>query len=157
MRDIFAEVEQKKRAIFWVAILVATYNMLRLLSILAAPYPIDQLGHGDVGKIMAEYQVVFRQYLAIESDTLRMSPDSLKRIILYSGCMAAGYIIFSFFLGKRKKFARYLVTGLVLVEIFIDIVVGIQYSILPSKISIIMAAFLLLFLSSPNIAKEFGG
>ncbi len=155
MRDIFAEIEQKERAIFWIAILLASYNTLRLLSIIAAPYPMDQLVHGDIGNSLAEYQAVWQNYLAIESETLQMSADSLKRIIFYNGCIAAGYIIFSLFLGKRKKFAKYLVTGLVLLEILMDIVVGIKYGILPSKISIIMIIFLLLFLFSPHSAKEF--
>jgi hypothetical protein len=155
MRNIFAEIERKNRAIWLVAILLATYNMLRLLLIIASPYPIDQIANIDAGISISEYQVAFQNYTNEESERLQMSPHSLKITILYSGFMAAGYIIFSLFLGMRKKFARYTVLGLIFIEIMIDIAVGIKYSILPSKISILIAIFLLLFLFSHNIAKEF--
>ena len=62
---------------------------------------------------------------------------------------------FSLLLGMRKKFAKYIILSLALIEIIMDIVLGIKYSILPSKISIIIAILLFLFLFSHNIAKEF--
>jgi membrane-associated PAP2 superfamily phosphatase len=155
MRNIFSEIKRKKRAIWMVAALLVTYNALRLLSIVAAPYPVDQIVNMDAGISLSEYQVAFQNFINEESAILQMSPDSLKITILYSGCVAAGYIIFSLFLGMRKKFARYAILGLVSVEIVMDIVIGIKYSILPSKISIIIAIILLLFLFSHNIAKEF--
>ena len=138
-----------------VAILLATYNLLRLIATLASPYAIDHITNLEVGTSFAEYQGVWQKYLAIESNRLQMSPDSLTILMFYSGCMAAGYIIFSFFLARRKKFAKYWVTGLLFVEIVVAIVVGIQYCILPTKLSSIVAIFMLLFFSSATIAKEF--
>jgi hypothetical protein len=155
VKDIFAEIERKNRAIWFAAILLAIYNVLRLLSIIASPYSIHQIANIDVGRAASEYQVAFQDYINDESERHQMSPDSLKIIILYSGCMAAGYVIFSLFLGMRKNFAMYIVLSLLFIEIFIDIVVGIKYRILPSKNSIIIAIFLLLFLFSPNISNEF--
>jgi hypothetical protein len=154
MRNIFDEIERKKRAIWLAAISLATYNILRLFSIVASPYPVAQFANMDVGVSVSEYQAAFQNYINEESERLQMPPDSLKTIILYSGCMAATYIILSLFLGMRKKFSKYIILSLVLVEILIDIVVGIKYSILPSKISILIAIFLLLFLFSHNISKE---
>ncbi len=155
MKDIFAEIVRKDRAILLVAILLATYNFLRLLSIAAAPYSIDQITDRNIGLSASEYQVAFQKYINNESEKLQMPADTLKRIILSSGCIAAGFIIASLFLGMRKKFAKYLLLGLILVEILIDVFNGINYLILPSKISILSAIFLLLFLFSQNIAKEF--
>ncbi len=155
MKDIFAEIERTNRAIVLVAIFLATYNILRLLSIAAAPYSIDQITNIDGGISTSEYQVAFQKYISEESGKLQIPPDSLKITILYSGCIAAGYIIFSLFLGMRKKFARYIILSLIVIEILIDIVYGIKYFILPSKISILIAIFMLLFLFSQNIAKEF--
>ncbi len=155
MRNIFSEIERTKRAIWLAAILLLTYNVLRLVSIIAAPYPIDQIAHIDSGISIAQYQVTFQNYLDQESQRLEIPPASLKLTILYSGCLAAGYMIFSLFLGMRRKFARYIIMSLVFIEIITDIVFGIKYSILPTKISLIVAFFLLLFLFSQNISKEF--
>jgi hypothetical protein len=155
MRDIFAEIERRNKAILLVAILLATYNTIRLLSIVAAPYSIDQITNRDVGISASEYQVAFQKYISEESEKHQLPPYSLKITILYFGCMAAGYIIFSLFLGMRKKFARYIILSLIFIEILIDIVIGITYLILPSKNSILIAILLLLFLFSQNIAKEF--
>ncbi len=139
-----------------IAILLATYNTFRLLSIIAIPYPIDQIASIDEGISFSEYQVAFRNYINEESERLQIPPESLQIIIVGSGYLAAGYIIFSLFLGMRKKFARYALLNLIFIEIIIDIVVGIKYSILlPSKISIVIAITLLLFLFSQNISKEF--
>jgi hypothetical protein len=155
MRNIFSEIERTNRAIWLVAILLAIYNTIRLLSIFVAPYPIDQITNIDAGISVSEYQVAFQNYINKESDRFQMSPDSFKIAITYYGCLAAGYMIFSLFLGMRRKFARYIILGLIYVEIVLDIVGGIKYRILPSKISIIAAILLLLFLFSHNIAKEF--
>ncbi len=155
MRDIFAGVQRKNRAIWLVAILLATYNVFRLLFIVAVPYSLDQIAHLDVGISASEYQVAFQNYLNEESPSMHMSPDSLKMIIISSGAMAAGYIIFSFLLGIRKKIAKYIVVSLITIELLIDMYLGIKYGILPSKNSIVMAIFLLLFLFSPHISKEF--
>jgi len=148
MRNIFDEIEQKKRAIWLVAIFLVTYNILRLFSIVSSPHLIA------VGVSVSEYKTAFQNYINEESERLQMPPDSLKTTILYSGCMAATYIVLSLFLGMRKKFAKYIILSLILVEILMDIVVGIKYSILPSKISILTAIFLFLFLFSHNISKE---
>jgi hypothetical protein len=155
IRNLFSEIERKNRAIGLAAILLATYNIIRLLSIFAAPYPIDQITNGDIEISISKYQVAFQNYINQESDRLQMSPDSFKIAIIYYGCLAGGYVIFSLFLGMRRKFARYSILSLIFVEIGIDIVAGIKYSILPSKISIIAAILLLLFLFSHNIAEEF--
>ena len=107
MRNIFDEVERKKRAIWLVALLLIIYNSIRLLSIIASPYPIDQIIDKGARISISEYQEAFQIYSNNESERLQMPPDSFKIAILYSGFLAAGYIIFSFFLGMRKKFARY--------------------------------------------------
>lgn len=155
MRDIFEGIERKSRAIWLVAIVLATYNILRLLSIIASPYSVSQIVKMDIGMAASRYLMRFQEYLAEESTRLQMSPDSFMIIIFCFGCVAAGYVVIALFLGMRKNFARYIVALLIAVEIIIDIAVGIQYSILPSKISIVLAIFLLLFLRSPHIAKEF--
>ena len=107
MRDLFAEIEQQKRMIWWVAILLALYNILRLFSILAAPYPIDQIVSLARGISYSEYLAVFQNYLQEESGKLQMSPDILKVMIFSFGCMAVSYIFFSIFLGMRYLLAKY--------------------------------------------------
>ena len=155
MNDIFGKIERKNRAIWLVAVLLVMYNVLRLLSIVASPYPIDQVANMDIGISVSEYQVTFQNYIIEESEKVQIPPHSLKIIILYSVCMAASYIFLSLPLGMRKKFAKYIVLSLVVVELIIDIYLGIKYSLLPSKNSILIAIFLLIFLYSPNITKEF--
>ena len=155
MRDIFAEISHKNRAIKLVVVLLVVYNLLILIEIIFVPYSIDQIVNADVGISVSEYKVAFKKFINEESENLQMPPAALKIRILSSGCIAASYIIFSLFLGMRKKFAKYIILTLAVFQITIDIVVGIKYSILPSKISVIIAIFLLLFLFSPSISKEF--
>ena len=154
MRDIFAEINRKNRAIKLVVILLVVYNLLILIQIILVPYPVAQIANADVGISVSEYKLAFQKFINEESEKLQMPPAALKVRILSSGCIAASYIVFALFLGMRKKFAKYSILTLVVVQITIDIVVGIKYSILPSKISIIIAIFLLLFLFSPSISKE---
>jgi hypothetical protein len=155
MRNIFAEIERTNRAIWLCSILCATYNILRLISIIAAPYSIEQIVNLDDEISILQYQMNFKNYITEESQRLQIPAGSLKKTILYSGFVAVGYIIFSLLLGLRKKFAKYAIVSLALVEIIIDIIFGLKYSILPSKISIFVAITLLLFLFSHNISKEF--
>jgi len=72
-----------------------------------------------------------------------------------NGCAAAGYVIVSLFIGMDKKLAKHIFFKIVIIEIVIDIVVGLECSIRPSKISIVPAIFLFLFLFSPNMSQEF--
>ena len=155
IRNIFSEIERPNRAIRLAAILLAIYNLLRLLSVIAAPYPIDHITNIENKISLSQYQTAFQNYIKEESDRLQIPADTVKISIIYYGCLSAGYVIFSLFLGMRRKFARYLIVCLIVVEIGMDMVAGITYRILPSKISIITAILLLLFLFSHTIAKEF--
>ncbi len=155
MKNIFAEIERTKRAIWLFSIVLFIYNILRLISIIAAPYSLDQFINIDTELSISQYQVDFQNYINEESQRLQIPPDSLKTTILYSGCIAAGYIFFSLLLGMRKKFAKYAILSLAFVEIITDVFIGVKYSILPSKISIFVVIMLFLFLFSHNIAKEF--
>jgi hypothetical protein len=116
MRNIFAEIKRTNRAIWLCSILCTTYNILKLISIIAAPYSIEQNVYINDEISISKYQVNFNNYINEESQRLQIPAGSLKNTILYSGCMAVGYIIFSLLLGLRKKFAQYAILSLALVE-----------------------------------------
>ncbi len=155
MMDIFAKIVHKNRAIWFVAILLIIYNVLRLFAVIGPPYVIAQIANIDGGISLAEYQVAFISYINEASENLQMAPTILKLSLFYSGLISLAYILFSLYLGMRKKFAKYIVTCLLFIEIVIAIVTGLKQSTLPSIDSTLIAIFILLFLFSPNLAKAF--
>ena len=155
MIDIFAEIKQKNRAIWLVAGLLIIYNFLRFFDVVGLPYILTHSAEIAGGLSFPAYQAAFRQYISVEAESLHMTAGFLRLILIYSGFLSLAYILFSVYLGMRKRPARYAVVGLVLVELLLDIVAGVKYGILPSKISVLIALFLLLFLFSPSMAKEF--
>ena len=156
MKDFFSQINQKNKAIWLIAFLLLVYKVLVFLSIVAAPYSIADITSKNVDISVSEYQRTFQNYINDESAKLKILPDSLKTIVFHSLFLTLNYIIFSPFLGSRKRFAKYVILNLVLIEIFMDIFIGIKYKILPSKISIMVVVFMLMFLFSSNINKAFG-
>lgn len=155
MRDLFTEMQKKKRAILLAALFLGVYNVLRLIVILLSPFTLSQVINLDVGGSLGEYLAAWQAFIAEGAYRQAMVAETLQSVLLCYGGLAAAYVTVSPMLARRRNYARYLVTGLVVVELVLDIVLGVHYGLLPTKISLLTAIFFLLFLSSPAIAREF--
>jgi hypothetical protein len=154
MRDLFAEIQRKSRVIRGAALLLAVYNILRLLIIIGSPYQLAEIRDFDVAHLLTGYQTAFQTYIDRESLERKIDPGLLKLIVVYSGCVAAGFIVAAVFLGMLRRFAKCIVLVLIIAELLMDLVAGVGYAILPGKNSILVAFFFLIFLLSPSISKE---